>query len=34
MDVMQDYAKELFSKVVAVKSILATFEEPAAYKDI
>ena len=34
MDIVQDYAKELFSKVVAVKAILAAFDESGAYKDV
>ena len=34
MDIVRDYAKELFSKVVAVKAILAAFEELGAYEDV
>jgi len=34
MDIVRDYAKELFSKVVAVKAILAAFDESGAYEDV
>jgi hypothetical protein len=34
MDIVRDYGKDLFSKVFAVKSILAAFDESAAYEDM
>jgi hypothetical protein len=34
MDIVRDYGKELLSKVVAVKSIIAAFDESSAYADI
>jgi hypothetical protein len=34
MDIVRDYSKDLFSKVFAVKSILAAFDESAAYEDM
>jgi hypothetical protein len=34
MDIVRDYGKDLFSKVFAVKSILAAFDKSAAYEDV
>src|SRR6202050_4167724 len=34
IDIVRDYAKELFSKVVTVKSILVAFEESSAYQNV
>ena len=34
MDIVRDYGKGLFSKVFAVKSVFAAFDESAVYEDM